>query len=75
MVCTVTSVMAVMFFLVLFQCGLHIEWLWLSPANVVGHCLPGTKLALAFSVLDVVTDILIILMPLYWVSKLIHQWL
>lgn len=65
---------ATTFLLALFQCGIHIKWLWSSPTNIAAYCLAGTKLASAFAILDVITDILIILMPLYWVGRLMHEW-
>ncbi|MCJ1469864.1 hypothetical protein MMC07_008508 [Pseudocyphellaria aurata] len=70
MICVVTAVMPITFFLVLFQCGVHINWLWSSPAVFAGHCLSGTKLASAFCIVDVITDTFIILMPWYWIMNL-----
>lgn len=74
MICIVTAMTVTLFLLALFQCGIHFKWLWSSPTNIATHCLAGTKLASAFTILDVITGILIILMPLYWVGRLMHEW-
>lgn len=58
------------FFALLFQCNHHISYLWTSAANVASHCTPGTAVGLGFSIPDVITDGLILAMPLYWTWKL-----
>ena len=58
------------FFAVAFQCGSHISNLWSSAANVERHCSSGAAVGIGFSIPDVITDGLILAMPLYWVSGL-----
>ncbi|KAF2229473.1 hypothetical protein EV356DRAFT_386320 [Viridothelium virens] len=57
------------FFLILLQCGKHVDWLWTSAEHIAANCMSGVKIALFYSSVDVVVDIVIIIIPIYWVSK------
>ena len=54
----------------IFQCGIHFTYLWSSAENVAEHCARGTAIAFGLSVPDVVTDIMILSLPVYWVKFL-----
>ena len=58
----------VFFFIAAFQCGSRFSYLWSSAAYLASHCLESAPIALAFSTSDVVTDGLILAMPVYWVG-------
>ncbi len=62
------------FFAVAFQCGNQFLLLWSSAASVASHCSKGSAVALGFSVPDVITDFLILTLPLYWVSNSQQWW-
>ena len=68
MVCIVVSWFLGYFVAVTFQCGTHIPYLWSSSPSVASHCTKGASIGLGFSIPDVITDGLILAMPLYWVS-------
>ena len=55
------------FLAVALQCDSHINYLWSSAANVAAHCRRGTAIGLGYAIPDVITDGLILAMPLYWV--------
>ena len=52
-----------------FQCGPRITLLWSSAKSTKMHCKSGEQVALGFSIPDVVIDIMILCMPIYWVSR------
>lgn len=58
------------FFAVVFQCADHFSLVTSSAASVASHCTKGSAVGLGFSIPDVITDSLILMMPLYWVSSL-----
>ena len=58
------------FFAVLFQCADHFPLVTSSAASVASHCAKGSAVGLGFSIPDVITDCLILMMPLYWVNSL-----
>lgn len=68
MVCIVVAWTLGAFFAVAFQCGSDISNLWSSAANVAHQCTSGAAVGIGFSIPDVITDGLILAMPLYWVS-------
>lgn len=53
-----------------FQCDDHIHLLWSSAASIARYCNKGSASALGFSIPDVITDGLIFMMPLHWVTSL-----
>ena len=52
---------------IVFQCATRFSYLWSSAPGIAGHCTKGAAVGLGFSTADVVTDGLILAMPLYWV--------
>ena len=58
------------FFLNIFQCREHVWMAWDPPKDYASYCYPGETLALTFASLDVVTDVIILVQPIYWVSIL-----
>lgn len=57
------------FFFDLLQCGSHVEYLYSSAANVASHCLSGEKIALPLAITDFLTDLFILVLPLFWVGN------
>lgn len=53
---------------VLFQRGVHVELLWSTRKTITKHCILGSPLALFISSVDVAIDVLILALPIYWVS-------
>ena len=68
MVCIVLSWFLGAFCAVAFQCGSQFPYLWSSAANIASHCTKGVAVSLGLSIPDVITDGLILAVPLYWVS-------
>ena len=58
------------FFWVLFQCNLHFQLLWSSAKIMAKNCLPAAPIEFFNSSVDVATDIVILSLPVYWVSVL-----
>ncbi|KAI4865742.1 hypothetical protein F4820DRAFT_418966 [Hypoxylon rubiginosum] len=60
------------FFTTLFQCGSNIWATWGTEQELLTHCLSSWPLALSFSVTDLITDVVIISIPvpLIWQLKL-----
>lgn len=56
------------FFAVLFRCGTSYWAYWSTLQALLSHCNSSTKNFQAFSISDVTTDGLILLLPMYWVS-------
>ena len=65
MVCIVLSWLLGYLCAIAFQCGSRFPYIWSSIAS---HCTKGAAVGLGFSIPDVLTDGLILAMPLYWVS-------
>ena len=68
MIAIVITWMLSFFLAILFECGTNYWALWSGLENFVRNCVDGTKIVKAFSISDVITDLLILSMPLYWVS-------
>lgn len=68
MICIVLSWFIGAFCAVAFQCGSQFPYLWSSAANIASHCTKGVAVSLGLSIPDVITDGLILAVPLYWVS-------
>jgi hypothetical protein len=56
------------FGVVIFQCGVRVDLLWSSGAIVKEQCAPGFNIAISNAGTDVFTDLVILLIPIYWVS-------
>ena len=56
--------MAGFFFTTLFECKLDFWALWASPIAVVEHCISQPKLALALTITDFTTDMIIMIIPI-----------
>lgn len=64
----VASWILTVFFLALLQCGPDVSTLWTSAKSVKAHCvITGERAALFYSSFDVVQDIFIFAIPVYWV--------
>jgi len=70
MICAVMIWMVGGFLGVAFQCGSHITLLWTSAASTKLYCRTGESVAFGFSIPDVVLDIFILCMPIYWTTRL-----
>ena len=58
------------FFLTDFQCQEHVSMLWNPTKDYANYCYDGEPLALTFTALDVLTDFIILVQPIYWVGLL-----
>ncbi|KAI9666608.1 MAG: hypothetical protein M1821_004544 [Bathelium mastoideum] len=58
------------FFAILFRCGTHFWALWAPLIYLLQNCYLSTPMFQAFTISDVITDVLILTIPVYWVSKL-----
>lgn len=56
------------FFAVAFQCGTRITLLWASAKTTGIYCKSGKHVAFGFSIPDVIIDLVILCMPIYWVG-------
>ena len=68
MIAIVCVWMVISFLFLVFECGIRVATIWTSAANVARMCLSGFKIAISVSSTDVLTDLLILIMPIYWVS-------
>lgn len=68
MIAIVITWMLSFFLAILFECGTNYWALWSTLEIFLAHCVDGTKIIKAFSISDVITDVLILSMPIYWVS-------
>ena len=68
MIAIVCVWMVISFLFLVLQCGAKVATIWTSAANVARMCLSGFKIAISVSSTDVLTDLLILIMPIYWVS-------
>ncbi|KAL9052294.1 MAG: hypothetical protein Q9162_005496 [Coniocarpon cinnabarinum] len=75
MIALTVSWMLTAFFLNLFQCGSHLS-AQRSPNNAIKdrYCIDGFKITIPMTVLDVLLDLIILIMPLYWVSSASWTW-
>ena len=66
----IVCVWTLSFFLsILFECGTNYSFLWSTLDNLLTHCVNDTIIFKAFSISDVLTDGLILSLPLYWVWR------
>ncbi|KAI1178142.1 hypothetical protein F4777DRAFT_595229 [Nemania sp. FL0916] len=70
----ITSCSIAFFFAFLFHCGTYFEANWAPLGYLVQHCWTTTPLTDTLTVTDVVTDVFILSLPVYWVSKLNMPW-
>jgi hypothetical protein len=56
------------FFAILFRCGNQFWALWAPLKYLLANCYQSTPMFQAFTISDVITDVLILTMPVYWVS-------
>ena len=64
----------VVFFVELFQCGGRVNLLWGSGLSVKEHCLSGFEISISAATTDVFTDLVILLIPIYWVRFKATMW-
>ena len=58
------------FFATAFQCGTHISAWWTSVSTINRYCDKTATLELAFGITDVITDVMVLVIPLPIVWKL-----
>lgn len=58
------------FFAILFRCGTQFWALWAPLVYLLQNCYNSTPMFLAFTISDVITDVLILLIPVYWIMQL-----
>ncbi|TVY83828.1 hypothetical protein LSUE1_G001333 [Lachnellula suecica] len=58
------------FFAILFRCGTKFWALWAPLKFLLTNCYSSTPMFQAFTISDVITDVMILLIPMYWTSKL-----
>lgn len=58
------------FFAILFRCGTQFWALWAPLKYLLANCYSSTPMFQAFSITDVITDVFIIALPIYWTSRL-----
>ncbi|CAG8957633.1 hypothetical protein HYFRA_00010500 [Hymenoscyphus fraxineus] len=61
---------AALFFATLFQCGPNLADLWTGPNAPAGHCGPTRSVQLGHAVSDVVTGLLVLIIPVPMIWKL-----
>lgn len=64
MIAVVTSWMIGYFFTLLFLCGTNFKAYWTSSETEEEDCLPTAPVHLGYAISDVITDILVILLPI-----------
>ena len=69
----VSLYMVVMCFMDIFQCGIRFSVMWMSAKNVAEICLPGLAIGLSNAAIDVLTDLCILVLPIYWVCSVVHS--
>lgn len=74
MIAIVIAWMLSFFLAILFECGTNYWALWSTLENLLAHCVDDTKIFKAFSISDVITDVLILSMPFYWLWNLHMSW-
>ena len=61
----------VIFFTVtIFECGVHPDVQWTSPHDVQDYCIDTARLLLLFAITDVITDIMVLVLPIREVWRL-----
>ncbi|KAI1382875.1 uncharacterized protein F4822DRAFT_435250 [Hypoxylon trugodes] len=70
MIVTVVIWTLAFFFAILFRCGTQFWALWAPLKFLLANCYASTPMFQAFSISDVITDVLILAMPIYWTSRL-----
>lgn len=63
MITAVTAWTICFFFLLLFLCSTDFAAYWTNGTTEAEHCLPTGMVHMAYAISDVVTDIIIIMMP------------
>ncbi|KAI1758776.1 hypothetical protein GGR53DRAFT_205421 [Hypoxylon sp. FL1150] len=58
------------FFAILFRCGTQFWALWAPLKFLLANCYASTPMFQAFCISDVITDVFILAMPIYWTSRL-----
>ncbi|KAI2628677.1 hypothetical protein GGR54DRAFT_628507 [Hypoxylon sp. NC1633] len=58
------------FFAILFRCGTNFRALWSPLKYIMANCHAGTPMFQAFSISDVITDSLILILPICRISRL-----
>ena len=71
MIAVISAWSIAFFFTVFFECGTHFEYLWSTLFNLVTHCTKVLMYLKAYAILDVITDGLILAMPIPLVCS--HQ--
>lgn len=61
------------FFAILFRCGTQFWALWAPLKYLLANCYSSTPMFQAFSITDVITDVFIIALPIYWVRNSLIQ--
>lgn len=61
------------FFAILFRCGTQFWALWAPLKFLLANCYGSTPMFQAFCISDVITDVLILAMPIYWVRDLLRM--
>lgn len=64
MIALVSAWSTAFFFAVLFECGTHFEYLWSTLLNLLTHCTNEEQYFKAYAISDVITDGLILSMPI-----------
>lgn len=69
--CTLIALWSLSFFFATaFQCGTHIAYWWTSQATIKRFCVDTNALNLGFSISDVITDLMVLAIPLPIIWKL-----
>lgn len=63
MICVVIAWSIAFLFATIFQCGLHWDWNWAPITLFLTHCTNTLNMLTVFTVTDIVTDFVIIAMP------------
>ncbi|KAI0485071.1 hypothetical protein GGR56DRAFT_616728 [Xylariaceae sp. FL0804] len=58
------------FFAILFRCGTQFWALWAPLKYLLANCYDSTPLFQAFAISDVITDTFILIIPVYWTTRL-----
>ena len=64
MIAVVCAWSTAFFFTVFFECGTHFEYLWSTLLNLLTHCTNDLMYLKAYAISDVITDGLILAMPI-----------
>ncbi|KAF4624478.1 hypothetical protein G7Y89_g13692 [Cudoniella acicularis] len=58
------------FFAILFRCGIQFWALWAPLKYLLANCYASTPMFQAFCISDVITDVIILAIPIYWTMQL-----